>query len=273
MPLHPTRLTRPTVEPPVRAPLPTRRFVNVKASNPFSGRSPYSSRPTTPEPFDSSDSDVHPSASAESQHLRPHPPSRNSTDRTTLWRPSTGGPVKVIHFGPGGPSGGEGWQDGAFAGGGLSAKARQGSEHSLKTLSRGRGEHARPSPLGGRGVSAGGYENEDGDEDGDGRGTSVYGTMVSYRTAREGGGTTYQRNGNGGQDGTGVVRMPKGTNDARMTLKEIWSRDGEAQGDMQTDGESVSEREREREQDLEEARGAELRHEEVRTALVRDRRD
>lgn len=91
---------------------------------------------------------------------------------------------------------------------------RPPSSHSLKTLTKGSGgARGRPSPLSTRiGSTVERGERRESSASGE----SLYGTMTSYKTAREGDGTIIE----------GAFRSGEG--DARTSLKDICSRDGES---------------------------------------------
>lgn len=91
---------------------------------------------------------------------------------------------------------------------------RPPSSHSLKTLTKvAGGVRGRPSPLN---TGVGSTVERGERRESSASGESLYGTMTSYNTAREGNGTMIE----------GAFKSGEG--DARTSLKDIWSRDGES---------------------------------------------
>lgn len=193
--------------------------MNIDDAAPFSlppssssSSSATSSRASSPVSFDST-----PRANAAGGQFRHHAP---TPDRSSAaWRPTDDGLVRVVHLGTHfDPHGAEG---GGRGGGGGGGQARPMSSHSLKTLPRGGGAVAkgRPSPL------AAGGEDEEGE-----RGYSTvgsrYGTMGSYRTAREEGGSEERDE---GAMGRGSAR--KG--DGRPGVKDLWASEGTEEDDRE----------------------------------------
>ena len=139
-----------------------------------------------------------PSHTPSSSTSPPSPTLSTSTLSTTPWRPTPDQPVRIIslasaldpHQSPSAFLRANGY---STTTNGTRAGRRPASSHSLKTLTRSgattaRQQNGRPSPLGRRPTSDGEFDDgvqEEEEEDREG-GIDLYGTVASYRTAREG---------------------------------------------------------------------------------------